>query len=67
MRSLLINISIAAILVSVPGTLFVIGWGLVLIYHETGSLLVFLACCASIVISALSIASLVDNQKHQDQ
>ena len=62
MRSIFTKIVIAAIILSVPGTLFTVGWGLSLIFKESASITVFLLCCATISISALSLASLSDNQ-----
>lgn len=58
---------IALILVSGPASLFVMGWGLMLIYKAAG-LVAFLLSCLSLVIVGLGFASLLDEaQSHQNR
>lgn len=56
------NILAFLILLSGPGALGVMGWGLVLIY-QTAGLAVFLVCCAVMSIAALGVASLLDKHR----
>lgn len=56
------NILALWVLLCAPAAMFVMGWGLMLIYREAG-LLAFVICCAVMFTAALGIASLLD--KHQ--
>jgi hypothetical protein len=53
---------ILLILISAPASLFVLGWGLILIYEAAG-LTALVLSSLSLFIAALGIASLLD--KHQ--
>lgn len=53
------TLAIAWVLLCVPATLFVIGWGLRLIHAEAG-MVVFLICCAIVGTGGLAIAHLYD-------
>ena len=50
------------ILLCGPGALFVLGWGLKLIYREAG-LGVLMLCSAVIVTAGLGLASLLDTRR----
>lgn len=50
------------ILLSGPGALFVLGWGLKLIYREAG-LAVLMVCSAVVVTAGLGLASLLDTRR----
>lgn len=56
------NVLALAILICGPAALGIMAWGLFLIY-ETAGILVFLTCCAVMVIAGLSLASLIDNRQ----
>ena len=56
------NILAMLILVSGPGALFVVGWGLTLIREEAG-LAAFVVSCAVIAVAGLGIASLLDKNQ----
>lgn len=59
MRALIALLMVLALL-SAPVTLFGIGWGLSLIYEK--SVVAFLVICASMTVSALGLAQLLDTR-----